>query len=61
LEAEAIYAQGREPVVDVLLALSVRLEAQDAQLATLAERLGELERRLKRARATRRCRRATTL
>jgi Family of unknown function (DUF6444) len=47
LEAEAIYAQGREPVVDVLLALSVRLEAQDAQLATLAERLGELERRLK--------------
>jgi hypothetical protein len=31
-EAEAIYAQGREPVIDVLLALSARLEAQDAQL-----------------------------
>jgi hypothetical protein len=30
-EAEAIYAQGREAVVDVVLALSARLEAQDAQ------------------------------
>jgi transposase len=47
-EAEAIYAQGREPVVDALLALSARLEAQDAQLAALAERVGELEQRLKR-------------
>jgi len=47
-EAEAIYAQGREPVVEVLLALSARLEAQDAQLAKLAERVGELEQRLKR-------------
>ncbi len=47
-EAEAIYAQGREPVVGVLLALSARLEAQDAQLAKLAERVGELEQRLKR-------------
>ena len=47
-EAEAIYAQGREPVVDALLALSARLEAQDAQLATLAERVEELEQRLKR-------------
>ena len=47
-EAEAIYAQGREPVVGVLLALSTRLEAQDAQLAKLAERVGELEQRLKR-------------
>jgi hypothetical protein len=36
LEAEAIYAQGREPVVDALLALSARLEAQDAQLVALA-------------------------
>jgi hypothetical protein len=36
LEAEAIYAQGREPVVEVLLALSARLEAQDAQLTALA-------------------------
>jgi len=47
-EAEAIYAQGREPVVEVLLALSARVEAQDAQLAKLAERVGELEQRLKR-------------
>jgi transposase len=47
-EAEAIYAQGREAVVDVLLALSARLEAQDAQLALLAERVEELEQRLKR-------------
>jgi transposase len=47
-EAEAIYAQGREPVVEVLLALSARLEAQDAQLTALAERVEELEQRLKR-------------
>jgi len=47
-EAEAIYAQRREPVVGVLLALSARLEAQDAQLAALAERVEELEQRLKR-------------
>jgi transposase len=47
-EAEAIYAQGREPVVDALLALSARLEAQDAQLAALAERVEELEQRLRR-------------
>jgi transposase len=47
-EAEAIYAQGREPVVDVLLALSAGLEAQEAQLAALAERVEELEQRLKR-------------
>ena len=45
---EAIYAEGREAVVDALLGLSARLEAQDAQLATLAERLKELEQRLKR-------------
>jgi Family of unknown function (DUF6444) len=47
-EAEAIYEQGREPVVDALLALSARLEAQDARLAALAERVEELEQRLKR-------------
>src|SRR6266508_2498710 len=41
-EAEAIYAQGREPVVDALLAFSARLEAQGAQLAALAERVEEL-------------------
>ncbi len=48
LEAEAIYAQGREPVVDALLGLSARLEAQEAQFAKLAERVEELEQRLKR-------------
>jgi transposase len=47
-EAEAIYGQGREPVVDALLMLSARLEAQDAQLVALAERVEELERRLRR-------------
>jgi hypothetical protein len=47
-EAEAIYAQGREPVVDALLALSARLEAQDAQLAAPAERVEVLEQRLRR-------------
>jgi len=47
-EAEAIYAQGREPVVDALVALSARLEAQDAQLAALSERVEDLEQRLKR-------------
>ncbi len=47
-EAEAIYAQGREPVVDALLALTARLEAQDARLGALAERVEELEQRLKR-------------
>ncbi len=38
-EAEAIYAQGREAVVDVVLALSARLEAQDAQVGALSERV----------------------
>jgi hypothetical protein len=36
-EAEAIYAAGRKPVVEALVALSARLEAQDAQLAALSE------------------------
>jgi transposase len=47
-EAEAIYAAGREPVIGALVALSARLEAQDAQLAALSERVEELEQRLKR-------------
>jgi transposase len=47
-EAEAIYAAGREPVVEALVALSARLKAQDAQLAALTERVEELEQRLKR-------------
>jgi len=42
-EAETIYAAGREPVVEALVALSARLEAQDAQLAALTERVEELE------------------
>jgi transposase len=48
LEAEAIYAARREPVVEALVALSARLEAQDAQLAALSERVEELEQQLKR-------------
>jgi len=48
VEAEAIYAQGEGPVVEVLLALSARVEAQERQLAALTERLEELEQRLKR-------------
>ena len=47
-EAQTIYAAGREPVVEALVALSARLEAQDAQLAALSERVEELEQRLKR-------------
>jgi transposase len=47
-EAEAIYAAGREPAVEALVELSARLEAQDAQLAALSERVEELEQRLKR-------------
>jgi hypothetical protein len=47
-EAEAIYSVGRGPVVEALMALSARLEAQDVQLAVLSERVEELERRLKR-------------
>jgi transposase len=43
-----MYAQGREPVVEVLLALSARLEAQYSRLAALGERVEELEQRLKR-------------
>jgi hypothetical protein len=47
-EAESIYAAGREPVVEALVALSARLEVQDAQLAALSGRVEELEQRLKR-------------
>ncbi len=48
VEAEAIYDQGREVVVAVLVALSERMAAQDAQIARLAARVEELDRRLKR-------------
>jgi transposase len=47
-EAEAIYEQGREVVVAVLVALSERVAAQDAQIARLTARVEELERRLSR-------------
>ena len=47
-EAEAIYAQGREVVVAVLVALSERVAVQDAQIAKLTARVEELERRLNR-------------
>jgi cell division protein FtsB len=45
-EAEAIYEQGREAVVAVLLALAAQVEAQDARIAKLTARIEELERRL---------------
>ena len=47
-EAEAIYGQGREVVVGVLVALSERMAAQDARIAKLVARVEELDRRLKR-------------
>ena len=47
-EAEAIYEQGREAVVAVLLALAARVAALEARLAKQEERIAELERRLKR-------------
>jgi transposase len=47
-EAEAIYEQGREVVVAVLVALSERVAAQDAQIARLSARVEDLERRLNR-------------
>ena len=47
-EAEAIYEQGREAVVAVLLALSAQVAALEARLAKQEERIAELERRLNR-------------
>jgi transposase len=47
-EAEAIYEQGREAVIAVLLALSAQIAAQEVQIAKLAARVAELERRLAR-------------
>jgi len=47
-EAEAIYGQGREAVVAVLLALSAQIAAQEVRIAELAARVAELERRLNR-------------
>ena len=48
-EAEAIYEEGRDAVVAVLVALSERMAAQDAQIARLTARMEELERRLSRS------------
>jgi cell division protein FtsB len=55
-EAEAIYEQGRDAVVEVLLALSAqneRLEAQveklTAKVARQEERIAQLERQVKRS------------
>jgi len=45
-EAEAIYDQGREAVVAVLLALSAQVAALQAQLEKQGERIAELERLL---------------
>ena len=47
-EAEAIYEQGREAVVAVLLALSARVTTLEARLAKQEERIAELERQLNR-------------
>jgi transposase len=47
-EAEAVFEQGREAVVAVLVALSERIALQDAQIEKLTARLEELERRVKR-------------
>jgi len=56
VEAEAIYAQGRDGVVEVLLALSAQNERLQAQVESLTarvarqdERIAQLERRLNRS------------
>jgi transposase len=48
-EAEAIYGQGRDAVVSVLVGLSERIAAQDAQIAKLTARMEQLELRLNRS------------
>jgi transposase len=47
-EAEAIYEQGREAVVAVLLALSARIAELAQRLTRQEERIAELEQRLAR-------------
>ena len=47
-EAEAVYERGRGAVVAVLVALSERIAAQDAQIEKLTARMEELERRVNR-------------
>jgi transposase len=48
-EAEAVYEQGRDAVVAVLVVLSERIAVQDAQIAKLTARMEEFERRLNRS------------
>jgi len=48
-EADAIFEQGRDAVVAVLVALAERIAVQDVQVAKLTARLEELERRLNRS------------
>ena len=48
-EAEAIYDQGREAVVEVLLAMDRRIGQLEAHVARQDERIAELDRRLKRS------------
>jgi len=47
-EAEAIYDQGREVVVEVLLRMDAQIQALSAQVARQGERISQLERRLNR-------------
>jgi hypothetical protein len=48
-EAEAIYAAGREAVVEVLLAMDRRIVQLEACVARQDERIAQLERRLNRS------------
>lgn len=48
-EAEAIYGQGREAVVEVLLAMDRRIGQLEAHVARQDERIAKLERRLNRS------------
>lgn len=49
VEAEAIYGQGREAVVEVLLAMDRRIGQLEAHVARQDERIAKLERRLNRS------------
>ncbi len=49
VEAEAIYDQGREAVVEVLLAMDRRIAQLEAHVARQDERIAQLERRLNRS------------
>ncbi len=49
VEAEAIYDQGREAVVEVLLAMDLRIAQLEAHVARQDERIAKLERQLNRS------------